>query len=291
MRERLLDNDDDDNDAHRPNFQESIKELSKEHLISLATMMPKFFMSGFFWNAARELALTHGYTETDQITLFSEGFGDGFGVALGNFVTEAFLKFFKLSDSNSNSWTAISLRTAQYGLAAFFTGWSWTPIVTQAQETIADQFYAVSAFTYLLCGGIFFGGLIGSRYLINLKSEVIAPVNVKTLVEDISLGLVKAGAAAGCFTLTSYIQFFKPMIGQLTLLDKISNCAKAGLTTGPIGLTMGESITFISEVSTKLFLTCKDSFFSYSSRNIQNKTNRTSALSNDHGSILLSFTD
>jgi hypothetical protein len=70
-------------------------------------MMPKFFMSGFFWNAAREIALTRGYTETDQITLFSEGCGDGVGVAMGNFVTEAFLKIFKLSaDSNSNSWTA-----------------------------------------------------------------------------------------------------------------------------------------------------------------------------------------
>src|SRR5882757_3145431 len=68
--------------------KKNVKDISKEHLTSLATMMFKFFMSGAFWNGFREIALSYGYKETDQITIFSEGLGDAFGVALGNFATE-----------------------------------------------------------------------------------------------------------------------------------------------------------------------------------------------------------
>jgi hypothetical protein len=256
--------------------EKEIKDITKEHLSSLATMMLKFFMSGAFWNGFRELALSYGYQETDQMTRLGEGLGDAFGVALGNFATEAFLKYCKpADDKDSNSWAAILARTTQYGLASLFAGWAWTSVVSFAQEQTDDNPVMVGLLTFLLCGGIFSGGLIASRQLISKvlgsDSKAMEPVSVKTLVEDSSLGLIKVGSAAASFTLTVYVRYFIPMIGQLAIEDKIKNSVMAGITTGPIGLTLGELIAFVSKISIKGLVSAKDLclFGSQVSRNRQ----------------------
>lgn len=258
--------------------EKEIKDITKEHLSSLATMMLKFFMSGAFWNGFREIALSYGYQETDQMTRLGEGLGDAFGVALGNFATEAFLKYCKPAD-DKNSWAAILARTAQYGLASLFAGWAWTSVVGFAQEQTDDNPVMVGMLTFLLCGGIFSGGLMASRQLISKvlgsDSKAMEPVSVKTLLEDSSLGLIKVGSAAASFTLTVYVQYFIPMIGQLAVADKIKNSLMAGITTGPIGLTVGELIAFVSKISIKGLLSAREhclfgSQVSSSNRQIQN---------------------
>ena len=238
----------DDDSAGTDNASMTCISLKIEALrYTIGVSMTKIFFGGFFWQAFAFFASheTHLY-----LFAMAAGFGDGFGVALGNMIRV-------FSESKASKFVILRCFFPQteypghhellrecfvLGFACFWSGFAWQPLVDVAHPRF--MFTTAAVFVGSICGTIFLCGmyvantlLIAGRKLLchNTNSHhTVIPKQID-FIRDVSCSVAVVGAAA--FFVGTDINWSYPenwlvnVVGVRSGDDPVLDCFKAGFST------------------------------------------------------------
>ena len=207
----------------------------------------KIFLGGFFWQAFAFIA-----SHEKHLYLFSlaAGFGDGFGVVLGNVIRVyseskapkfAMLRcFFPPKEYPGNC--ELLRECFCLGFACFWSGFAWQPLVNFAIARF--MFTTAAVFVGSICGTIFLCGMYVANALLiagrklscrNTNSHhTVIPQQID-FIRDASCSMAVVGAAA--FFVGTDVNWSYPenwlvnVVGVRSGENPVLDCLKAGFST------------------------------------------------------------